>query len=157
VLATWSFTGETGSQSTTSGSAGAAGVVAGDFTRASALNSATGSGSINSSNWATSAQVDTSKYYALTVSPPHGCTMSITALAIDAKASGTGPASAELASDDDSFSHKTTFAPNATSSPSLSITGATGAVEIRLYGYSATGATGTMRIQNTFSVSGSLQ
>lgn len=31
------------------------------------------------------------------------------------------------------------------------------AVEIRIYAWSATGATGTFRVQNTFSVSGTLQ
>jgi hypothetical protein len=39
----------------------------------------------------------------------------------------------------------------------VSVTSASGQVEIRIYGYSATGASGTMRVQGTFSVSGSLQ
>ncbi|MGE5184666.1 MAG: hypothetical protein ACM31C_21490 [Acidobacteriota bacterium] len=157
VLATWSFTSATGSQTSTTAASAATGVTASSFTRSASLTAVSGAGSINSSNWATSASRDSSRYYTLTITPPSGCTMSLTSAAIDAKTSTSGPASASIASDADSFAQTSTVAPNSTSSPSLSVTGATGAVEIRIYGYAATSTSGTMRVQNTFTVSGSLQ
>ena len=39
----------------------------------------------------------------------------------------------------------------------LTVTGATTAIEVRVYGYNATGTGGTMRIENTMTVSGSLK
>ncbi|HUJ62665.1 MAG TPA: hypothetical protein VLX92_29385 [Kofleriaceae bacterium] len=157
TLGTWSFASEPGSQASTSSSGSAPGVTAGEFKRSSGLTTSTGANSINSANWATSAQLDPSKYYTATITPPSGCTMSITGIGIDAKASATGPASGAVATDADNFQQTSPVDTNSQSSPSLSVSAATGAVEIRIYGYGASGTSGTFRVQTTFTVSGSLQ
>jgi hypothetical protein len=41
--------------------------------------------------------------------------------------------------------------------PALTVTAATGVLELRVYGFSASATTGTMRIQNTLSITGALQ
>jgi hypothetical protein len=43
------------------------------------------------------------------------------------------------------------------STPTLVVSHASGTVELRIYGYAATGTSGTMRVENAFTVSGSLQ
>jgi len=157
VLATWDFTGAAGNQASTSSSMTATGVSAGDVARSASVTASSGSNSINSSNWTTGASPDPTKFYTFGLQPPNGCSMSLTSLAVDAKASGTGPAAASVATSDDSFTAMSTVAPNSTSTPSLSVNASTAMVEIRIYGYSATGTSGTMRIENTLTVSGSLQ
>lgn len=155
VLATWSMSGQTGSETSVSGT-GMASVTAGALSRASGLTAMSGSGSINSSNWPTSAQRNTMTYYTLSVTPPSGCSLSLTSMAIDAKASGTGPANAQVATGADNFGQTASVSTSAASNPTLSVTGQTGQVEIRIYGYAATSASGTLRLQNTLTVSGSL-
>jgi len=157
VLASWSLAGAPGSQGSTPAASSAPGVTATSLTRAATLTAVSGTGSMNSSNWPTAAQLDPTKYYTVSITPPSGCTMSVSSIALDMKASSTGPASAAVATSTDSFAQTTAASPNAVSSPALTVIGATGAVEIRIFGYGATGATGTMRVQNTLQVSGSLQ
>ena len=156
VLATWSFTGQSGSEASATASSTAHGVTTGAFTRASTLTATSGSGSINSSNWTTSAQPDVTKYYSLSITPPSGCSLDLTSLSIDAKSSSTGPSSMSAATSADSYAHMASVTANAVSTPALAVTGATGAVEIRIYGYGATGTSGTMRVENTFTVTGSI-
>jgi len=157
VLATWDFSGDTGNEASKAVASTAANITAGAFARGSGLTATTGSGSINSSNWPTAASADATKYYTVTITPAAGCTMDLTSVAIDARASASGPATAGVGTDADQFMYGSQVSTTAPSTPALSVTGATGAVEIRIYGWSATGGTGTFRVQNTFSVSGSLQ
>jgi hypothetical protein len=154
VLATWDFSGQPGSQVSTTAASSAPGVTAGSISRAPALTAAAGTGSINATNWST-AQLDTTKYYTLAITPPAGCAMSFTSLSIDALSSGTGPTTAGVATSTDSFAHTTAVSATAPSTPSLAVTGAA-AIELRIYGFMASAAGGTMRIQNTLSVTGML-
>jgi hypothetical protein len=156
-LATWDFTGQPGSEASVSASSTAPGVTAGDFSRSSSVTAASGSGSINSTNWTTSATADTSKYYTLSVAPPAGCTISVAALSVNAKSSSTGPSIGGAATSDDSYTALASLATNTTSTPILSVANSSGSIEIRLYGYGASGSSGTMRIQGTFTVSGAIQ
>jgi len=156
ALATWSFTGESGSQAQTAATAMATGVTAGPVSRSSALTVASGVGSINSSGWATTATLDSTKYYTFSVTPPSGCSMDLTKLSIDAKSSGTGPTMAVVATSADSYGQTAAVSTTAASMPTLTVTGATGAIEIRVFGFSASGTGGTMRIQTTLSVTGSV-
>jgi hypothetical protein len=156
ALATWSFTGESGSQAQTAATAMATGVTAGPVSRSSALTVASGVGSINSSNWPTAAALDSTKYYTFSVTPPTGCSMDLTKLSIDAKSSGTGPTMAVVATSNDSYGATAAVSTTAASMPALTVTGATGAIEIRVFGFAASGTGGTMRIQNTLTVTGSL-
>jgi len=77
-------------------------------------------------------------------------------MAIDVLASGTGPAMAAVATSADSFAQNAMVSTSAASSPLLTVTAVHGALELRVLGYSATATTGTMRIQNTMSITGAL-
>ncbi len=157
VLATYSFTGAVGNQASQPASSTATGVVADPITRAAGLTPVSGATSINSSSWPLSATLDPAKYYALKLTPPSGCTLSLTGAAIDAKASGTGPAMAAVGTSADSFAQAVSISTTAPSTPTLSVSAASGAIEIRVYGFAATATGGTLRLQNTLTVSGSLQ
>lgn len=154
VLATWSMSTAAGSQATTAASSAAPGVTAGDLHRAAALTAAAGAGSMSSSNWTTSAQRDLTRYYTLSIAPPAGCQLDLSSLAVSAKASGTGPATAAVATSADAFALTASVATAAPSTPALAVTDATGAVEVRIYGYAATSASGTLRLQAELTVSG---
>jgi hypothetical protein len=156
ALASWDFTGQAGSEATVVAATMASGVTAGPVTRASALTSSSGAGSINSNNWPSSGAIDTTKYYAFSIAPPTGCSLKLTAIAIDAKASGTGPATAVLATSADAFGATTPVSTSAASSPTITVTSSTN-LEVRLYGYSASATSGTMRIQTTLTVNGSIE
>lgn len=156
TLATWSFAGETGNQTQTAVSTKANGVTAGAVTRAAGLTAVSGSGSINASGWPTSAQRDLTKYYTLTIAPPAGCTLALTGAALDARSSGTGPASAALATSVDSYAGAMTVSTTAAGGVAFTAM-ANGMLEVRVYGFAATAAGGTLRLQNTLSLTGSLQ
>lgn len=155
VLATYSFAGASGSQASTDASSTATGVVAGAISRSAALTATSGAGSINASGWPTAGQLDAQHYYTLSVTPPSGCALDVTSLAVTTQASGTGPKSASVATSADAFAAATTMSPNGSSTPALAVSGATSAVELRLYGYAATGTSGTMRV-TALTVSGSI-
>ena len=134
----------------------ATGVTAGTLTRAAALTAQSGAGSINGSNWPTAAALDTTKYFAFTLTAPTGCSgMTLTSIAIDLKASGTGPANGAIATSKDTFATTTPVGTSAPSTPTVSAT-ATGQLEIRVYGYAAGGTGGTLRVQNTLTVNGTI-
>jgi len=157
VLATWDFSGAAGNQDSTPSSSTATGVSAGDVARSSSLTPTAGTDSINSSNWTTGGSADTTRFYTFGLQPPSGCSMSLKSLAIDTKASSTGPGAAAVATSDDNFTQMSTFDPSSSATSTLSVDASTSMVELRVYGYSASGAAGTLRIQNTLTVSGSLQ
>ena len=157
MLATYSFASAAGNQASTAASSTATGVTAAPITRAATLTAVSGANSINSSNWATSATLDPTKYYTFSITPPNGCTMILTSAAIDAKASGTGPASAAIATSGDTFMATSSVSTSAPSTPALTVVGANGSSEIRIYGYAASATGGTMRLQTTLTISGSLQ
>lgn len=156
TLATYDFSGEPGNQVSTAASSSAAGLTAGAISRSSAITAELGANSINSSDWATTTTLDATRYYTLTLTPPSKCALALTSISIETQVSGTGPADGAAATSSDGFSSKSTFTPGSTTSVSLSVSGATTAVEIRIYGYDASGTAGTMRIENTMTVSGSL-
>jgi len=73
------------------------------------------------------------------------------------KASATGPSTADVATSADSFAtHSASF--SSTSTPSVTLAGASGSspIEVRVYGYGASGSSGTLRIENTLTLSGSI-
>lgn len=160
ALATWSFTGESGSQASTNATSMAAGVTAGAVSRSASLTVASGVGSINSSNWSTSAQLDPQKYYTFSVTPPSGCQLDLTTLSIDTKISSTGPTMVSVATSDDAFgqtSSVTTSTTGVVSTPALHVNGATSAIELRVYGFAASSTGGTLRIENTLTLNGTLR
>jgi hypothetical protein len=157
MLATWNFASpsQPGTQASTAATAMATGITAGAVSRSAGLTGTAGAGSINSTNWP-SGGLDPTKYYAFTIAPPAGCTLDLTSLSIDTKASASGPASGALATSADSFAATTSVATNAPGTPAVSVSGATGQIEVRVYGYLASMAAGTFRIQNALILNGSL-
>ena len=156
ILATWSLANQPGSQTSTAATSSAPSVTAADLRRGAALTAASGSGSINAASWTTGTQVDATKYYTLSISALGGCTIQVTSLAIDVLSSTTGPANAVVGTSADAFAQTTPVSTAAPSTPTVSAS-STGSLEIRIYGYKAGGTSGTMRVQNTLSVSGILQ
>jgi hypothetical protein len=157
MLATWSFIGESGSQPMTAATNMAAGVTASAASRSSGLTVASGVGSINSSGWPTAAQLDSTKYYTVSVTPPFGCVMDLSAVAIDSKSSTMGPTVAAVATSDNNFTQTTPVTVNTPGTSNLAVTGASGMVEVRVFGYSAMSASGTYRIENALTLSGALR
>jgi hypothetical protein len=156
VLATWTFTGAAGNQATTAAASTAPGVTAGGISRSTGLNAVSGAGSINSSGWPTATALNPNFYYTFSVTPPAGCAMDLTQLAIDAKASSSGPAMSSVATNADSFAATTAVSTTAPSTPALAVSSSTASVEIRVYGFHAGSASGTFRVQNTLTVTGAL-
>ncbi len=156
VLATFDFTGEPGNQTSTNATTTASGVTATAFTRSSGVTATSGLDSINSSNWPTATSIDKTRYYTFTIKPSGSCALDLTSISVGSKSSSTGPANAAVATSADQFAATTTFAPGATGSEKLSVSGATGAVEVRVYGYGASSTSGTFRVGTTLTISGSL-
>jgi len=155
TLVTFDFTGEPGNQTSTAAKSAASGVTATAISRASALTATSGQDSINASEWSTS-KLDATRYYTFTLTPAAPCALDVTSLSITTKTSATGPADVSVATSDDDFAQTTSVTPNATATPALSVNGASGAVEIRVYGYDASGAGGTLRIESTLTATGAL-
>jgi hypothetical protein len=134
----------------------ATGITAAAITRSSILKPESASGAINSSNWSLGT-LDSTRYYTFTITPPAMCTMAITGVYLDTASSLTGPANGDVATSADSFTSTSSFTPGSAGTVTVSVTGAMGAIEVRVYGYNATASGGTMRIENTMTVSGSLK
>ena len=131
------------------------GITASVVTRSPALTAVSGAGSINSSGWPTGA-MDAARYYTLTITPAAGCQLDLTAMTIDAKASASGPTAGSVAASTDAFAHTTVVSTSAPGTIALAVTGATSPIEVRVYGFGAASATGTLRIQSMLSISGVL-
>ena len=155
-LATWDFTAAPGSQVSTGPLKMAAGVTAGLVTRSATLTASDGTNSINATNWPTSAQLDPNAYFTFTLTPQAGCALDASSIAIDVKSSATGPLSASVATSADTFAATSSVSPAQPTTAGLTATGATAALEIRVFGFAAGAATGTMRIQNMMTVTGAL-
>ena len=87
---------------------------------------------------------------------PTGCSIALTSIAIDLKASGTSPANGAIATSSDSFAATTPVGTGAPSTPTVTAS-TTGQLEIRVYGYAAGSTGGTLRVQNTLTVDGTIQ
>jgi hypothetical protein len=157
TLGTFDFTTELGSQASTASKSAAPGVTVGSISRSGALTAVAGAGSINASNWATASQLDATRYFTFTLTPDPACALDLTTVTLDTKASGTGPVSAAIATSADGFKAAKVFAVGGVGPQAISVTGANGAVEVRIYGYSASATGGTMRIQGTLTVAGALK
>jgi hypothetical protein len=157
TLVAFDLTSQSGSETSAAATTSATGVTGGAISRASGLTAVSGSGSINSSGWGTGSSADPTKYYTFTVTPGAGCTLALTSLTLDVKASTTGPASGDVATSVDAFStHLGAFSGTATPTVSLGVGGVT-PIEIRVYGYGASSTGGTYRVENTLTLTGSIQ
>jgi hypothetical protein len=157
TLAVWDFATQPGSQVSTPVKTRAPGVVAGPVERAATLTPVSGTNAINSANWPTGLLPDLTKHYKLTLAPPSGCTISIATIAIDAKASATGPLIAAIATSADSYATAITISTAAASAPVMSIASQPAMVEVHVLGFGAETTSGTLRLQGLLTVTGSLQ
>ncbi len=157
VLATWDLTGQLGSQVSTDAASTAPGVTAGSISRAASLVPTNGTDSISSTNWATTAQLDGTKYYTFSITPPAGCALQVTSLAIDARSSFTGPTLAAVASSADGFTQTAAVSTTVPGTVNLPVSGVSATLELRIYGFAASAVGGTMRVELTLSVTGALQ
>ncbi len=156
VLTTYDFSGQPGNQASTAATSTMAGLTAGAVSRSSSISATAGADSINASDWSTST-VDPTRYYTFTLTPPSSCALDITSITIDTKASSTGPASGAIATSADKFATTTTFTPGTSATVSLSVSGSTSPVEVRIYGYDASGTLGTWRVETTLTASGAIK
>lgn len=156
-LASWDLTGQPGTQDATPAATTLAGVTAQPVTRSPSLSPSPGTDSISASNWPTAGQPDPASYYTLSLAAPSGCGLTLSSIMIDVKSSSTGPASAALSTSEDGFVQDLPVSTSAPGQLTLSITSTSGALELRVYGYSAAAATGTMRIQNALSITGAIE
>jgi hypothetical protein len=158
VLVTFDLSSQSGSEATATATSSVTGIASGAaVARAAGLTAVSGSGSINASGWPSGSTANASDYFTLTVTPAAGCSVTLTTASLDVKASSTGPSTADVATSMDAFgTHTASFAGTAT--PKVTLTGvtSTGAIELRVYGYGASGTTGTFRIENTLTLSGSI-
>ena len=154
-LVTFDLTKLSGSPSDVTPSAKATGVTVGALKR-TGVTAVSTSGAFNASGWPTGA-VDKSKYYGFSLTPPSGCTISLTKVSLSLDASNTGPKSASIGTSDDAYGTlRNATIGSATNVTLQGVTNVDGSVEVRLYGYSAEGSGGTMRIADTLSVTGAL-
>lgn len=157
MIAAWSFIGEPGTQTMTAASAMAAGITADPVSRSAGLAGLAGMNSINASNWPAAPALDVTKYFTFAVTPPGGCVLDLTSLAIDTKTSTSGPSSAVVATSADGFGQTAAVPLNTPGTTSLLVTGAAGMVEVRVFGYAASSTAGSLRIQNTLTLNGTLR
>jgi hypothetical protein len=156
VLAAYVTTGLPGDEASVPSSSVPAGVTAAPLSRSSALVASSAANSIDSKNWPTTATADDNSYYTISVTPPAGCTLTLTSLAIDVKASADGPTAGDVATSVDAFATHTGSLPG-TATTTLPLTASSpGAIELRIYGYQATTSDGSFRVQSTLTLSGGL-
>jgi hypothetical protein len=155
-LAKWDFTGQPGNQASTPATMNAPGVTAGAVSRAAGLTLVSGTNSINSANWSTAATMDATKYYTFTIAPPAGCMAELTKVTINSSASGTGPTMVSLGTSVDAYA--TTKPVTLGAAFDVAVTAsASQMIELRIYGWAASGTGGTLRVQGTLSVDGELR
>jgi hypothetical protein len=114
---------------------------------------------MNASGWPTASSKDAGKYFTFKVTPPSGCTLTLTKLSVDLSASASGPATAGLASSVDGFSALESV-PVTSGGPSdvtvKGVAAVASGVELRIFGYGASAAGGTLRVATSLSLTGSL-
>ena len=157
AIVTFDLSGQPGDEASAAATSSAAGVTGGSITRSTGLTPITGSSAINSSGWSEGSSADKSLYYAFTLTPAAGCTVTLTSLSIDVKASATGPSHADVGTSADGYTTlSTAFAGTSVDTVPLSAT-ATAPITVHVFGYGATSTQGTLRIENTMTVSGTIE
>jgi hypothetical protein len=157
ALVTFDLSALAGNEASAAATSSAAGVTGGALSRAAGLTATSGAGSINSSGWSTATTPDMTLYYTFTVTPAAGCTVGLTSLALDVQASSTGPKHVEVGTSADGYATLSTPVAG-TSSGSVPLSAnAAAAVTVHVFGYGASSTAGTLRIQNTMTLSGTLE
>ena len=155
VLATFDLGNQPGGELSAAPTSTASGVSGSSLSRSSSLVPNGGSGSINSSNWP--ASFDASRYYTFSITPSAGCTLSLTTLSLQVRASASGPSAGSVATSADTFAARQAMPAIGTASIALGGASGASAIEVRIYGYGASSATGTFRLENTLTLAGTIR
>lgn len=150
-IITFSFSGQTGSQTSQTASTVATGITSATLTR-SGLGANAGSNSFNSNAWNTAAN-----HVKITVVPSATYTLSISNVSITLASSGTGPSTYTLKSSADNYAASVSLTAGTNNNVSLAALGISNentTIELRLFGSGASGASGTGRI-NALTFAGS--
>ncbi len=155
----YDFTGSSGSQVSENPTTVSSGITAGSLGRGAGLTTATNGGqdSINSMGFETSTSLVANDYYTFSVGPTAGNRVNFSTLAYTDRHSGSGPASFSVRSSVDGYATSlltynisSTNTSNVSHTLDLSSVGTlqnlSSSVEFRIYGYNASGSTGTYRI-----------
>ena len=155
-LVTFDLTKMTGTQASLAAASRAPGATVTPLARAG-VDAVSGSGAMNASNWPTGA-VDPNKHFVFSITPPAGCSMTLTSLAIDLKRSSTGPSKAAVGTSADTYATLQNVTVTTTGGsvdvPLPGVTGVSDAVEVHVHGVEASSSSGTLRIQNTLALTG---
>jgi len=154
VIAQYNFTGQPGNQASQAVATTAPGVTAGDIIRGPGLVPNAGATSINSNSWTLGGTIanaiTNNDYYSFTIN--FGSTVfNLTTLDYNQQVSSTGPSTINLLTSIGGFVDTAVVASFASTSGPISVnlsslTGVTGTVEFRLYGFGATNTAGTYRL-----------
>lgn len=158
-LLQWNTFGNTGSESTEPSVANDTRISSASLTKGSGVTNATNSNRFGGSNWfdtgdsnptTLSESITGNDYIQFTVTPTSGSQFSVTSLVFSWDRSNTGPSSVALRYSIDGYSSDlgsvTSLPASLSTGNTISISGITdiiSSVTFRLYGYNATGATGT--------------
>jgi hypothetical protein len=115
---------------------------------------------MNASDWP-SGSLDVARHFAFTVTPPAGCAFTAATLSVDLKASATGPTSAAVGTSADGFGALQSVPVSTAGGPVVvPVLGgggkAGGVVEVRIFGFAASSSAGTLRLQGTLALTGSI-
>ena len=159
-LVVFSFNGSSGNEPTFAADSQPANALVSAMSRGSGLNAAAGSGAFSARSWSANSAIDLTDYYRFSITPNDGFQLDLTSLELDERRSGTGIRQWSVRSNLDNFASDLSPSPfsvpdnTATrTAQSVSLGGGDfsrlrSAVEFRIYGYQAEGATGTWRIDN---------
>jgi cysteine-rich repeat protein len=160
TLAVFSFTGAAGSEATFSadGTAPPPGLAAlPEMSRGTGVVASAGINAFAANNWTTDLMLDATDYFSFTVTPAATFSLTLTALELDERRSGSGIRTWTVRSSLDSFAadlqvfsvpDDDTTRPNNRIVLPPGFAGLTSAVEFRIYGYASEGTAGTWRVDN---------
>jgi hypothetical protein len=133
------------------------GVAASPLTRAG-VGAVGASGGFNANGWPT-AGLDLGKHFTFSIAPPAGCAVRVSQISLAVAASSSGPQSAALATSADGYATPKPFALSGVTVdvPLAAVGAASAPLELHLYGYGATSTTGTLRVTDVLTVTGSLE
>ena len=90
IIAKYDFTGEAGSQATSTVDAFLPGMIVSDLTRGSGVTASAAVDSISSNGWTTAGAIDVNDYYEFAMTVPGGNTLSISSISFAERRSGSG-------------------------------------------------------------------
>lgn len=156
-LVTYSFSGAVGSEVNFAADGQPANATASPMTRGSGLTASAAADTFSASAWTIGSSLDVNDYYAFSLTPVAGFTLTLTQLVLDERRSGTGIRNWSVRSSLDSFASDLGLfsVPDDTLTrtfQTINLTAAfadlASALEFRVYGYAAETAAGTWRIDN---------